>query len=171
MNDQQHSPSQQSGSVTYQTAVLNPSLVETMVIDDSPQILWNKFWAFLGVDIPIADIKEWDFKNILDFVDIAVFEILEEYPEEQWENVVIIEYETSTENGKTVKTPIRAFKVSTLQNLLRAKTYLKMCRAREGFTLKSLTESRSFIEEKTNAPMMSMPTQQPQEKKGGWKIL
>lgn len=144
MTDLQPTSSQASSGTIYQTAVLTPDLISSLIMDDSPQILDNKFWQFLGVDIPVADIKEWDFKNILDFVDLEFINWLMNYPEELWESLAIVEYEDV--NGKLV--PKRYYNLIELWDSVRAKVYLKMCRAREGFTLKAVTESKTFIDER-----------------------
>ena len=81
--------------VVYQTTTLTPGIVETMIMDDSPEMIFNNFWAFLGIDIPIADIQPWDFENVLDRVQQICIEILEEYPEEMWDKLEIIQYKNT----------------------------------------------------------------------------
>lgn len=198
MNEQSSAGSQ----VVYQTTVLTPDMVQTMIMDDSPDVIFNKLWQFFGVDIPVADIKPFDFKNVLDFVDLAFVNMLQEHPEKDWENIAIVEiemklvktmvckkcgikyeFDEKLKNCPECKKPVeeaeesvenikRGWKVIELWDAVRAKVYLKMCRAREGFNLRQLTEKRSFLEERVHGvPMPAGLPQEPQEKKkGGWKI-
>jgi len=161
-----------TGGVTYQTTVLTPTMVETLIKDDSPAILYDsenvQLWQFLGVDIPVADIREWDFKNIEDMIDLAFLNMLENYPESQHERVFVVEYENMEVNGETKLVPVRKMKAIELWHAVRAKVYVKMCRARNGFTMRGLTESRQFLKEETNAPMFpTMPVQAKKKKRWG----
>lgn len=156
--------------IIYQTAVLNPQLVEAMVYDDSPPALTDEFWQFLGIDIPVADIKPWDFKNILDMVDLAFAYQLYQYPEEKWDKIMIVEMVKDPETGE--KKISRVWQLTKVWNDIRTKVYLKMCRARNGFTLDSLTKSKQELIEHSNVPFMptGMPQINTQEKKG-WKVV
>jgi len=156
--------------IIYQTAVLNPQIVESMVYDDSPPVLTDSFWQFLGIDIPIADIKPWDFRNILDMVDLTFAYHLFQYPEEEWEKVMIVEMEKDKSTGEI--RIIRAWNLARVWNDIRTKVYLKMCRARDGFTLNALTTSRQEITEKTNMPFApAVPEPQQFEAKKGWRVV
>jgi len=144
------------------------NIMERLTKDDSPDIFNNWFWEFLGVDVQNADIKPWDFKNVLDMVDIAFINILNDFKEDEWENVSIVAY---NENRQ----PVYAYHVTKLWDMIRAKMYLKMCRAREGFMLKQLTEKKSKTEQELRGyPGVPAPVTQggqPQEKqKEGWKF-
>ena len=166
MNETQ--PQQAATAPVYQTTVLTPNMVQALIMDDSPDMLFNKFWAFLGVDIPVADIQPWDFKNILDSVDLIFINMLQEYPESEWEKVVIAEYENQIIDGATVQVLVKAYKVVELWDAMRGKIYVKMCRAREGFTLKQLTESRSYVSEELHTN--SVTTQQGPTNKSRWRF-
>lgn len=171
--DEQSLPEQQRQPTYYQTAVLTPDLVSTLVVDDSPDILFDRFWAFFGVDIPVAMIMPWDFQNILDFVDISVYDYMQDWPESEWENVAIVQYEERDVNGERKMVAVRAYKIIETWNTIRAKMYMKMCRAREGFTLRQLTESKSFVEERLHnmSPMNMQGVPQMQEQgKSRWKL-
>lgn len=169
-------PEQQQGQgqIIYQTATLTPNLINTLVRDDSPDIFYEKLWQFLGVDIPVAFIEPWDFENILDMVDVAFLDMLEQYPENEWDTVAVVEYnKIKTENGFEM-TPKNAYLIIDLWHAVSAKIYTKMCRARGGFTLKALTEQRSKMEQtiQDNRPLMVQPMGgSPQKKKSGWSMV
>lgn len=182
MAEQQQATQPASQPITYyQTAVLTPDLVNTLVTDDSPNVLFDKFWAFFGVDIPVSVIYPWDFQNILDMVDINVYNYMQDYKEEDWEDVAIVEYQEMEveENEQTVRkmVPVRAYKIIETWESMKAKIYMKMCRAREGFTLRQLTESKSTstIEERLHsttaqAPMNMQGGIQYPRKQSRWKV-
>lgn len=165
----------------YQTATIPGNVLEKLIVDDSPGIFMNKFWEFLGVDIRIADIKPWDFDNVLDMVDVAFVNILMEFPETEWNKVVMVEYKRiaviDPNNPKNVlgfkMEPSRAYHISKLWDAMRAKIYLKMCGAREGFDFKQITENRSMSEMKgypTASPVMPQGQPMPQKQGSRWKI-
>lgn len=178
----------------YQTTGLSPDIVDKMVIDDSPTILFDEFWPFLGVDIPVADIREVDFKTILLQVRRQIINILGRYPEDKWDKIKIIEYELTaqlddsgnvvmktTGEGDNIKTepvyvrvPKHTYNLVELLDSLEAKVYAKLCRARNGFTLNALTVERSHARQDVNdnRPMV-MPDRndtQAQETSGGWGL-
>lgn len=160
-------------TMTYQSQLLTPELTKVLIIDDSPEKIGKEFWEFLGVGITMADIKKWDFWNMLDFLDIDILNLLEEYPESDWENVAIVEYTEYQEEGtgKIIRTAVRAFPVKRVWDKLRAKLYIMLCRAREGITLKSMTTSTSVIDQRVRE-MQPQATQEmgvPQNERG-WKI-
>lgn len=161
----------EKGQVQFQAAVLPDQVLEKLTIDDTPDLFYNYFWEFMGVDIQNADIKPWDFENVLDMVDIAFCEILEEFAEETWDKVVVIAYKTYLDkDGKQiVKEAQHAYHVSRLWSSLRAKLYVKMCRAREGFALKQLTESKGHLSQHQKIEGLN-PGMDHQEKKGGWRL-
>lgn len=158
--------------VTYQAQLLTPELAQLLIIDDSPNKISGEFWEFLGVDIPVADIKPWDFWNILDFIDIDILNLLEDYPESEWESVAIVEYEEYKDEttGEITKTAVRAFPIKRIWDKLRAKAYVKMCRARDGITLKSMTTSTSVIDQNVVQKSSTQEVGVNKEKRG-WKIL
>ena len=162
-----------TGAITYQSQLLTPELTKVLIMDDSPDKISKEFWEFLGVDLPIADIKKWDFWNILDFIDIDILNLLEDYPESEWENVAIVEY-TESQDAETKQIPriaVRAFPIKRIWDKLRTKAYVKMCRAREGITLKSMTTNTSIIDQNIRG-MPAQPTQEMgvTQDKRGWKI-
>lgn len=165
---------QRSAQTVYQTATLTPNLINTLVRDDSPDLLYDKLWQFLGVDIPVAFIEPWDFENILDMVDVAFLDMMEQYPESEWDTVAIVEY-SKVKTGKGFKMiPKNAYLLVDLWHAVSSKIYTKMCRARGGFTLKAITEQRSKIDQtiQDNRPLMVQPVGgSPQEKKSGWSVL
>lgn len=174
MENQTEMEEQETAPSYYQTAVLTPELVNTLVRDDSPPILSENFWTFLGVDIPVSVILSFDFKNILDMVDLEFINMLEEYPEDEWENVAIVEYQEriiTTEDGEKIKKmiPVKAYNLIETWQKMHDKTYLKMCRAREGFTLKRLTENRSIIEQDIKQRVPIGIGGQMQTKESRWK--
>ena len=160
--------------IIYQTTVLNKDLVETLIVDDSPNVLWHKFWEFMGIDLPVAFIEPWDFENILDMVDIAFLNIIEQHPENNWDSVAILEKSRNiTKDGQVIETLKHTYLIFPLWDSVRAKVYNKMCRARGGFTLRAITESRSKIEQNINdnsprTPEM-MQMQQANTQRSGWK--
>jgi len=178
----------------YQTTGLSPDIVDKMVIDDSPTILFDEFWPFLGVDIPIANIQPADFKIILLQVRRQILNILERYPENKWDKIQIIDYELQPKmdrNGNVVtrqigtgenariepvyvKQPKHVYNLVELLNSMDAKVFAKLCRARDGFTLNALTVERSQAKQdiNDNRPMV-MPQQQAsqaEETGGGWGL-
>lgn len=178
----------------YQTTGLSPDIVDKMVVDDSPQILWNEFWPFLGVDIPVANIEPADFKIILLQVRRQILNILERYPESKWDKIKIIEWELQAaededghvimrtigegENSRQepvyVKKPKMVYYLVELLNSLDAKVFAKLCRARGGFTLNAMTVERSHTRQDVNdnRPMVMpvQPANQAQESDGGWSL-
>lgn len=137
--------SNSSQGVSYQTAILPQTVLEQLTVDDTPDLFYNYFWEFMGVDIQNANIMPWDFDNILDMIDIKVCEILQEYPEESWDDVVIVKYKKRIQTGRIIKEPIYAFHLTILWSSMKAKAYLKMCRAREGFALRQITETKGHL--------------------------
>ncbi len=144
-----------------------------MVIDDSPDVFYEKFWAFLGVDIPVAYIEPWDFINILDMIDIKFLNILEQYPEDEWDRVAVIEYEKKIINNTLKLIPKRIYLVTELWDDVRAKVYNKMCRARGGFTLNALTEQRTKtkVEEVTSMEKSKSASKNQQREKEKWSMI
>ena len=183
-NVQQGQASGSSG-ITYQTAVLTPGIIQEIIQDDSPMKLTAEFWEFLGVEIPISDIRDYDFNTILLLVNQRFYNILERYPENKWDDIQIVEYEDNVkettekgENGEEVtyrtieKIVARAWNLLEVWGSIETKVRLKMYRARDGFTLDRLTTSRSFVKEESNIPQM-YPSQAPQSQgnKGGWRFF
>lgn len=160
-------------NITYQAVTLPPNVMERITLDDSPESFYDWFWEFMGVDIQNADIKAWDFQNALDMVDIAFSNILQDFKETDWQNVVIAKFEQRPKSDGTVENiVIMAYHVSKLWDMVRAKVYFKLCRARDGFTLRQITESKSEIKQhQTMAgyPAMGvpMPMQGQQNKRWG----
>lgn len=159
--------------VSYQTAVMPESVIQKLTIDDSPDMFYNFFWEFMGVDIQNAYIHPWDFENILDMVDIKLCELFQEYPEELWDNIVLIKYITYIEGDRIKRKIEHVFQLSILWSSMRAKMYVKMCRAREGFALRQLTESRSTSKYEGMNPMMPYAGEYPQQqerKTSKWRL-
>lgn len=161
------------GQVSYQTAVLPSTVLENLTVDDTPELFYNHFWEFMGVDIQNAYIYPWDFDNILDMVDLAFSNFLQEFKEDLWDKVLIVAYKTEThEDGTEEKIAVHAYHVSKLWDMLRAKMYFKMCRSREGFALKQITESKGTLSQlqriEGGQPIPAMPGQQ--QKEGRWRL-
>jgi len=160
--------------VSYQAAILPESILQGLAIDDTPDIFFNYFWEFMGVDIQNAYIEPWDFDNILDMIDIKVCEILQEYPEEEWDKIVIVQYKTYADKAKGgfVKVPIHAFHFTILWSAMKTKVYVKMCRARQGFALRQITETKGSIYQtsKYEGTMPGLRDYEQQEQKKGWKL-
>ena len=175
----------------YLTTSLQPDTIDRIVKDDSPAILFSEFWPFLGVDIPIANLKEHDFRRILLKVRRQILNILERYPEDEWDNIIIVEKElvpkTDGEGNILIDrsdpekpVPIMVERVATtyrileLLNSLDAKVDIKMCRARDGFTFNGMTVERQHIRQDVNdnRPLvMSAPQSQGEtEKVSGWGL-
>ena len=156
----------------YQMSVLNASLVESLVKDDSPEMIENWLWSVFGVDIPVADIKDYDFKNILDMVDIELVNKLQNEAETNWDNLAVVEYVIDPETFEPK--PVRYFLINDLWDSIRLKVYIKMCRSRDGMTFKGLTENRTISDTRFGgnmipqgyAPAVTPPTQ---SKKHWWK--
>ncbi len=73
----------------YQVSRLTPGVIEVIVQDDSPDVVAQKFFQFFGVDLPIAYLHEYDFNNVLTFVDKSFQNIIHQYPIEQWNSIAI----------------------------------------------------------------------------------
>jgi hypothetical protein len=178
----------------YQTTGLSPDIVDKMVVDDSPTVLFDEFWPFLGVDIPVANIEPADFKIILLQVRRQILNILERYPENKWDKIKIVEWElqaATDKNGNVimktigegenkrqepvyVKKPKMVYYLVELLNSMDAKVFGKLCRARGGFTLNALTVERSHAKQDVNdsrpVVMPVQPANQAQESDGGWGL-
>lgn len=175
----------ETGQKTYQITSLSPDVIDRIVVDDSPTILYDEFWAFLGVDIPIANIQEHDFKIIRLMVRRQILNILERYKEDEWDKIMIVEYEyipQKDDDGNLVmngdkpvliKRQKAVYRLVELINSLDSKVYVKLCRARDGFTLNSLTVERQQIKQDVsdNRPVIlpQQPLQQ-QEQGNTWGI-
>lgn len=159
----------------YQTIALSPDIIDKTIVDDSPLILFDEFWPFMGVDIPLANIKELDFKIIRLMARQIALDILERVGEEDWDKAQIIEYElVKTKNGVEKKIK-NIHRVVELLNKIDTKVYLKLCRAREGFTLNALTVQRSQIQQNIENRSIPIPTKPEgetttQKKKSGWGL-
>lgn len=177
----------------YQTTAMSPDIVDKIVIDDSPTILFDEFWPFLGVDIPVANIQKSDFKIILLQVRRQILNILERYPEEMWDKIQIIEYELAVKqdaDGNVVmrtvgtgdnerqepvyiKVPKHKYNLVELMNGLDSKVYAKLCRGRDGFTMNALTVERAHTKQDIadSRPVVtpSRPENQTGEG-GGWTL-
>lgn len=164
--------------VTYQMSTLTPGLSDTLLKDDSPQILQSEIWQFLTIDLATANLTEVDFLNILDMVDISFTNLLLGIPEDEWGDYKVTETIWDKDpNDPTNIIPIsrREFPLTELWDAVRAKVYIKATKARDGFMMRILTENRSRIEQSYQElgiprPPVLMPGQgQPQGKK--WGIL
>ena len=184
--------SQQQQQRVYQVTNLSPDLIDRVVIDDSPKILFDEFWPFMGVDIPIANIQEHDFKIIRLMARRQILNILERYCEKDWDKIAVIEYELVPKTGADGKIiidnsnpdkpkaeyerkEVRRYLIVELINSLDAKLYTKLCRAKEGFTLNALTVDRTQIRQDVsdNRPVVMAPPiaqGQASENTGGWGL-
>ena len=162
-----------TGDITYQAMSMPQDIMQKITSDDSPDIFFNWFWEFMGIDIQNANIQAWDFENILDMIDIAFANILGEYKESDWKDLIITKVESVQIDGKIQDRVVMAYHISKLWDMVRAKVYTKMTRAREGFTLRQITESKSEVKQHqtmSGYPQpMGMPMVNP-EKKKGWRI-
>jgi hypothetical protein len=174
----------QSSQPIYQTSILNPGVIQNLIHDDSPIVVGDEFWEFLGVEIPVSDIKDYDFHTILTLVEERFLDILEKYPESEWDKVQVVQYgnrvveKETIEDGQKVihrtveRVPARIYNLLELWKQIHIKVRLKMYRAREGFTLDRLTTTRSFVKEESNLPQMGMPYEQKgMEENKGWKLF
>lgn len=159
--------SEQEGyaGAVYQTAVLPSNILERVIVDDSPKEILDHFWAFTGVDIRVADIKSWDFQNVLDMIEVERINYLFQYPESDWENLAIVKFhrivKTDKDGNKVVENvPVTAVRLEKIIDSLKSKVYLKMCGAREGFDFRQVTESRSFQKMEGFPAMGAPPTVQ-----------
>lgn len=180
----QPAQAQYSQQPIYATAVLTPGVIQNMIHDDSPVFIGEEFWEFLGVEIPISDIRDHDFLTVLRLVNKRFYNILEKYPEEEWDQIQVVEYKNKVSQREKIvneekivtreveRVPIRAFNLLELWDALETKVRFKMYRAREGFTLDRLTTSRSFVKEESNIPVAGYPVPgQPYQtgEKKGWR--
>lgn len=162
----------------YQVSAITQPIAETIIKDDSPESVASTYWSILGIDIPISDIKDFDFDNILDFVVVEVVNQLRDNKEEIWDKLAIIEWK-KVKNPETQKMEMVIKNRYPLINLLdsvRFKAYVKMCRAREGFTFGGLTETRQKIRRELTGSMVEQgysqmqPTANPPQGKR-WGII
>lgn len=157
--------------ITYQPAVLPASVVDTLIKDDSIDELENYLWEFIGVDIQNANIKEWDFQNVLDMVDIAFINMKAEFKEKDWNDLAIVKYKIIRHNDGTItKVPLRSFTIAKMWDAMRTKAYLKMCRSRDGFMLRQLTENRGSLEQKVSGSLQPIQPEEQEKKKSRWRL-
>ena len=183
----------------YQTTSMTPDVIDRIVVDDSPAVLFDEFWAFMGSNIPVANIKEHDFKIILLMVRRQILNILERYPESKWDKIKVIEYEMAPRTDKQGNIVMKQTKMKNadgeeeikeepiyekhikhsyllveLLNSLHSKVYLKLCQGREGFTLDALTMERSQVKQDLTESRPMVVAQQPtgpaQQSEGGWGL-
>jgi len=127
------------GNVTYQI-VQNPlSNVDKIIIETAPHVIKDKLWAFMGVDIQLADVQEYDFDNLLDMVDIKFLNMLKEVPERKWNDMFLsIKYR----NREGVNSDY-IISIMQLWSDAKAKIYQHAMRGRGGFTMNAVSRSRS----------------------------
>lgn len=173
------------GQKVYMTTSLQPDVVDRIVVDDSPVTLYDEFWPFLGVDIPIANILKHDEKIIRLMARRQILNMLMRTHEGNWDKISIVEYENrpkTDKKGQIImigKTPVMErvvksqYRLVELFNSIDSKVYMKLCRGRMGFTLNALTEERSHIRQdvRDNRPMMAgMPDNQTTTENSGWGL-
>lgn len=171
----------QSGSqpsTTYQLTTLTPGLADAVIKDDSPTILQGEIWQFLNVDISTANLTEVDILNIMDMVDIAFCNLINGLSEDLWHEFRIKEttWAKDQKTGKVVTIDEKIYPITELWDAVRAKVYIKCCKARGGFLMRVLTENRSSISQRyEEAGVMRMPgypaPAQSQDKKGSWGAI
>lgn len=165
----------QGTSVTYQMVTLTPGLADTLIKDDSPDILQTEIWQFLSLDISAANLSYVDMLNILDYVDIAFCNFLCGIAENDWDKFKIEEV-TWAKNPEDPKNPIKVsskvYVITELWDAIRAKVYIKCCKSRDGFLMRQLTESRSQISQDIRQQQSGFGGYPPQqENKKHWGIL
>lgn len=143
-------PTVYSGTV-YQNSIVPAHVLEGILMGvKQPTSLLRQFWEFQDLDIRVADIKSFDFQNVLDMIDLAVYMELFQKEEKDWSGVRFQETERvmlKTEKGdKLVDVVTLDMPIDQLQQALKAKMYQKMCSAREGFAFRQLTESHTSQE-------------------------
>jgi hypothetical protein len=162
----------QAGGVTYQLATLTPQLSDSIIKDDSPQILQDEIWQFLGTDLSSANLTDIDMLNVLDFVNIAFANMLNAIPEDQWDKFVIqeiqwVEVQDDKGNKYREKRVLKEFVVNELWDAMHAKVYIKCCKSRGGFIMRQLTESKSQVSQDIRSTSSDGSAQ---PKKSGWKF-
>jgi hypothetical protein len=159
----------QAGGITYQLATLTPQLSDSIIKDDSPQILQDEIWQFLSVDLSSANLTDIDMLNILDFVNIAFANMLNALPEDQWDKFVIQEVQWVQLEDKTIeKRVLKEYVINELWDAMRTKVYIKCCKSRGGFIMRQLTESRSQVSQ--DIRQTSTGGEAAQAKKSGWRF-
>lgn len=169
---------QQQGSTTYQLTTLTPGLADTLIKDDSPDIIQGELWQFLNTDISTANLTNIDVLNIMDMVDIAFCNLINGLPEDRWHEYQIKEvtWDADPKTGELIPINTKLYPITELWDALRAKVYIKCCNARDGFLMRVLTEQRSFMRQEYNEqgtnrfiPGAGMPLQETEKK--GWRAL
>jgi len=167
---------QTQGGVTYQMVTLTPGLADTLIKDDSPDILQQEIWQFLSLDISAANLSYVDMLNILDYVDIAFCNFLCGIQEGDWDKFKIEEVTWAKDPAdptgkKLIKVNAKSYVITELWDAIRAKVYIKCCKSRDGFLMRQLTESRSQISQDIRQQGgFGYPMPQ-QENKKRWGIL
>lgn len=161
---------------TYNLVTLTPGLADVVMRDASPEVIQGELWQFLNTDISTANLTDVDFLNILDMVDIAFCNLINGLPEDRWHEFRIKETIWDTNAlGKLVPLTEKIYPITELWDAIRAKVYIKCCKARNGFLMRVLTEQRTFQEYAERGvmrfPGMAPMPGQAQEKKGGWGVL
>lgn len=165
--------------VSYQASTLPENILSNLVKDDSPEIFNADSWPFMGADIQNADVRPWDFKNVLDMVDISILKKLEEYPLKHWDVARIQKLKAvlDKEHQRIIQIVESEYHITRYWAQLYAKTYNKMMRARNGFQINALTTTRGILQQSQelrgyNPAALAMGGQpvQAQQKTGGWKL-
>lgn len=159
----------QQGGVTYQIATLTPGLAEVMVKDASPQILQEAFHEFLNADMSSANLSYIDSQTMRDMVNRSIMNFLSGIPEDQWDKVKIQEvvWDKDPKTGKPIPIVQKEYNINELWDAIDTKVFVKCCKAKDGFLMRTLTESKSSVNqvyEQRGVPGV------PQEQKSGWKF-
>jgi len=146
-------------TIVYQNMPNQMDSIKKLVSDDSPLGVQNEFWSPLGIDIPLADMREEDFKKVRLMTDLLFLYKQREVPQQYWDQMKV--HETFTQNGET-RHITQSY--NSLWPALTLKIFLKMKRAVDALNLKQFTENRtlstSILEERNQ-----------QQKKKKWGLI
>jgi len=167
---------QQSGTV-YNMVALTPGLADKVFGDSSPETVINEIWEFLNHELMTANLREIDVEDMMDRTEIRFINMLCGIPEDRWDQVRIAEQEwVEGPDGKPILQTVRVFYLTELWDALLAKVKIKCLNSRNGFLLKTITESRQHVEQLyeergvNRPPEYTVPGQPTQTQGGGgWK--
>jgi len=158
---------QQQGGITYQIATLTPGLADVMVKDASPQVLQDAFHEFLNADISAANLSYIDTQTLRDMVNRSIMNFLNGIPESEWDKVKIQEIIWDKDkNGKLIPIVQKEYNINELWDAIDTKVFVKCCKAKDGFLMRTLTESRSQVSQLYE--QRGVPG--PQQEKSGWRF-
>lgn len=171
-------PIEETGDYEPQQTEMSTMRIITKI--DSPVDIKQVFWSFITKDISMSNITDKDFKYILTNLKLRLYNFIQKYTIENWDNVIFAEYDYKIvpltdeegkilidENGKPMYTQKKMIKnswdFSELLVDLEEFVYQQLTRGRQGFTFRRLTETFQVSEVKKESGTT-------QSTKSGWKL-